>query len=105
MDSMTSPTPLLELFDVQVPERALRLLLSFEARGFCLRPDPSAFSIKIWPSHELTPDDRALGAKLKAHLYVLVTKAGPCSCPRCRSDRSQPVTEAEKAQLEARQRA
>jgi hypothetical protein len=93
-----------ELFDVQIPERALKLLLSFEARNFCLRPDPSALSVAIWPSDELTDEDRAVGAQMRSHLYFLVRKAGPCTCPRCRSEHSKPITDAEKVQLEARQR-
>jgi hypothetical protein len=92
-----------ELFSVQVPERALKLLLSFEARNFCLRPDSSALSVAIWPSDELTDEDRAVGAQIRSHLYLLVRKAGPCTCPRCRAERSQTITETEKVELEARQ--
>ena len=93
-----------ELFDVQIPERAVKLLLSFEARNFCLRPDSGALSVAIWPSDELTDEDRAVGAEIRSHLYLLVRKAGPCTCPRCRLERSQPIMDAEKMQLEARQR-
>jgi hypothetical protein len=95
----------IDLFDTLIPERAVQLLWSFEDRGFCLRPDPSALSIAIWPSTELTADDRQVGAEFRAHLYVLVRKAGPCTCPRCRTERTEAVTPAEKAQLEARERA
>jgi hypothetical protein len=95
----------IDLFDTLIPERALRLLWSFEDRGFCVRPDPSALSITIWPSHELTADDRSRGAEVRAHLYLLVRKAGPCTCARCRTERQQPVTEAETTVLQARERA
>ena len=95
----------IDLFDTLIPERALRLLWSFEDRGFCLRPDPGALSIAIWPSTELTADDRQVGAEFRAHLYVLVRKAGPCTCPRCRTERQQPVTPAETTVLQARERA
>ena len=94
-----------ELLDC--PVAALNLLLEFERHphNFCCSPIEDQQSISVWPASELTPRQKLLGAKYKAHLFCLL-QTMTCTCPRCRAMDididGAPITGPERAQLNSR---
>ena len=89
------------------PVAALNLLLEFERHphNFCCSPIEDQRSISVWPASELTPRQKLLGAKYKAHLFCLL-QTMTCTCPRCRAldIDGAPITASERMQLERRLR-
>jgi hypothetical protein len=88
------------------PVAALNLLLEFERHphNFCCSPIEDQRSISVWPASELTPRQKLLGAKYKAHLFCLLQTMA-CTCPRCRDIMAgAPITGPERMQLERRLR-
>ena len=95
--------------DIDCPVAALDLLLELERHpnNFCCTPIEDQRSISVWPASELTPRQKLLGAKYKAHLFTLLMSPGmTCTCPRCRAldIDGAPITGPERAQLERRLR-
>jgi len=59
-----------KIFDTEVPDNALHLLLSLENRGVKIRIDHDALTLK--PMSKITDADRRLIKKCKSHIINLV---------------------------------
>ena len=95
----------IRIHDLDCPVPALDLLLELERENFCCTPIDDQRSISVWPASELTPRQKLLGAKYKAHLFTLLMSPGmTCTCPRCRAldIDGAPITGPERAQLNSR---
>ena len=94
----------MRIHDLDCPVPALDLLLELERENFCCTPIDDQRSISVWPASELTPRQKLLGAKYKAHLFCLLQTMA-CTCPRCRDIMAgAPITGPERMQLERRLR-
>jgi hypothetical protein len=89
-----------DLLDCPVP--ALDLLLELERQNFCCTPIDDQRSISVWPASQLSNWHTQQGQKYKSHLYCLLKTLDCCTCPRCRDMTGAPITEPERAQLNAR---
>ena len=91
--------------DLDCPVAALDLLLELERHphNFCCTPIEDQRSVSVWPSSELTPRQKLIGSRYKAHLFTLLMSPGmTCTCPRCRDMAGVPITGPERAQLNSR---
>jgi hypothetical protein len=95
----------MRIHDLDCPVAALDLLLELERHpnNFCCSPIEDQRSVSVWPSSELTPHQKLIGSRYKAHLFTLLMFPGmTCTCPRCRDLANVPLNEFERAQLERR---